>query len=207
MRYTGPRNRLSRREGIDLGLKTPGSKSHASLLKKINVLPGQHGTKGRRKTSEHARQLREKQKLRFTFGVTEKQLKTYFSVASKRKGNTGVLLSELLERRLDNVVYRLGYAPTRASARQLINHKHIKVDSQIVNIASYQVTENEVISFANESTKKIPAVEISLAKDDTFLPAWLEKEKNGNGKLTVAPTSEIIEKQINLRLVVEFYSR
>ncbi len=207
MRYTGPRNRLSRREGIDLGLKTPGSKSHASLLKKINVLPGQHGTKGRKKTSEHARQLREKQKLRFTFGVTASQLKNYFAVASKRKGNTGILLSELLERRLDNVVYRLGFAPTRAAARQLISHKHIKVNNRIVNIASFQVKEGEIIGFVKDESKKIPAVEISLAKDDTFLPTWLAKEKNDTGKLTVAPTSEIIEKQINLRLVVEFFSR
>jgi small subunit ribosomal protein S4 len=207
MRYTGPRNRLSRREGIDLGLKTPGSKSHASLLKKINVLPGQHGTKGRKKTSEHARQLREKQKLRFTFGVTASQLKNYFAVASKRKGNTGILLSELLERRLDNIVYRLGFAPTRAAARQLISHKHIQVNNRIVNIASYQVKEEEIIGFVKDASKKIPAVEISLAKDETFLPAWLAKEKNDTGKLTVAPTSEIIEKQINLRLVVEFFSR
>ena len=99
MRYTGPKNRISRRENLDLGMKTLGSKSQANLLKKINVMPGQHGTRLRRKLSEHSRQLREKQKLRFSFGLTEKQLKNYFAVASRRRGNTGVHLSELVERR------------------------------------------------------------------------------------------------------------
>lgn len=206
MRYTGPRNRLSRREGMDLGLKTLGSKAHASLLKKINVLPGQHGTKGKRKVSEYGRQVREKQKLRFMFSVTETQMKNYFKVASTRKGNTGVLLSELLERRLDNVVYRLGFAPTRAAARQLVSHKHFKVNGGVLNIASYQVKEGDTITFARDTSTKIPYIEESIAKADTILPAWMEV-KAKTGKLSAAPTSEIIEKQVNLRLVVEYYSR
>jgi small subunit ribosomal protein S4 len=206
MRYTGPKNRIARREGIDLGMKTPGSKSHAQLLKKMNVPPGQHGAKNRRKTSEHGKQLREKQKMRFIFGVTEKQMKNYFKVASRKKGNTGVMLSQLLEQRLDSIVHRLGLAPTRAAARQLISHKHIKVNDKMVSIASYQVPVGDTIGFVKDSTKSIPAVEASLAKKDSIIPSWLEKQDNG-GKLINTPNAEVVEKQINLRLVVEFYSR
>lgn len=206
MRYVGPRNRLARREGTDLGLKTTGSKSHASLLKRMNVLPGQHGARGRRKLSEHGRQLREKQKLRFTFGLTERQLKNYFSTASRKKGNTGLLLSQNLERRLDNVVYRLGLTPTRAAARQLISHKHIMVNDKKMSIASYVVKVGDRIGFIDEKTQKIPAVENILAKKDLIIPEWLERAES-SGKLIAEPTAEIIEKQVNLRLVVEFYSR
>lgn len=206
MRYTGPRNRISRREGMDLGLKTAGSKAQGSLLKKINVLPGQHGAKGRRKLSEYARQVREKQKLRYMFGVTEKQMKNYFQTASRKKGNTGVLLSELLERRLDNVVYRMGLAPTRAAARQLVSHKHIKVNNKVLNIAAYLVEEGDVITYAKDEATKIPYIEMNLAKKDMMIPEWFEV-KGTVGKLTSAPNSDIIEKQVNLRLVVEYYSR
>ena len=190
MRYTGPRNRLARRENIDLGLKTPGSKSHASLLKKINILPGQHGTKGRRKQSEHSRQLREKQKLRYSFDVTEKQLKKYFKIASRKRGNTAVFLSELLERRLDNVVYRLGFAPTRASARQLVSHGHISVNNKKVTIASFRVS----------------AIDVFRTQNEVILPEWLEQKKD-SGTMVGKPDSSLIDKQVNLRLVVEFYSR
>ena len=131
MRYTGARNRLSRREGIDLGLKTPGSKNHARLLKKLNVLPGQHGTRGRRKVSDYAKQLREKQRLRFMFGVTNSQLKKYFKNAIVKKGNTAYYLAQYLEQRLDNIVYRIGLAPTRPAARQLVTHGHIKVGDKV----------------------------------------------------------------------------
>ena len=206
MRYTGPKNRISRRENLDLGMKTLGSKSQANLLKKINVMPGQHGTRLRRKLSEHSRQLREKQKLRFSFGLTEKQLKNYFAVASRRRGNTGVHLSELVERRLDNVVYRLGFAPTRASARQLVTHGHFQIDKKIVDIASYSVKEGEVVSFAKEDSKKIPYVEAYMTNNETFLPEWLELKGN-TGVLVKAPDSSLIEKQLNLRLIIESYSR
>lgn len=206
MRYTGPRNRIARREGADLGLKTPGSKSHASLLKKMNVLPGQHGARGRRKMSEHARQLREKQKLRFTFGVNESQLKNYFGEASRKRGNTGLLLSQMLERRLDSVVYRLGFAPTRAAARQLITHKHIKVNDVIMRSPSYQVKIGDTVNFVKEATMKIPAVETAMGQKDALFPAWLQRD-GSKGQLVADPNSDIIEKQVNLRLVVEFYSR
>lgn len=206
MRYTGPKNRVARREAMDLGLKTPGSKSHANLLKKLNILPGQHGTRGRRKVSERGHQLRETQKLKFIFGLSAKQMKNYFRAAVKKTGNTPLFMSQFLERRLDNIVYRIGLAPTRAAARQLVSHKHIKVNDGIVNTASYQVKLGDVIAVAKEKTLKIPAVEKSLANTELILPLWLEK-KAALGKLIGEPTSEVIEKQINLRLVVEYYSR
>jgi small subunit ribosomal protein S4 len=206
MRYNGPRNRIARRENMDLGLKTPGSKSHASLLKKINVMPGQHGTQNRRKKSEYNRQLREKQKLRYSFGVTETVMKKYFGNASKKRGNTAVSLSEILERRIDNVVYRLGFAPTRPAARQLVSHGHIAVNGKKVSTASYQVSNDSVVTFAKEESKKIPYIDVYRTQSDLILPAWLELKKD-EGKLLTTPDSSLIEKQVNLRLVVEFYSR
>jgi small subunit ribosomal protein S4 len=206
MRYTGPKNRIARREAMDLGFKTVGTKSHALLLKKLNVPPGQHGGRGRRKTSEHSRQLREKQKLRYMFGITETKLSNYFKEAIKKPGNTASYLSQYLETRLDNVVFRLGLAPTRASSRQLVSHNHIKVNNRVVNVASYEVKVGDVISFADEKTLKIPMVEQSIARKDYIMPTWLEKQGVA-GKLSAEPNSEALEKQINLRLVIEFYSR
>lgn len=206
MRYTGPKNRVARREGMDLGLKTVGTKSHAKLLEKINVPPGQHGTRGRRKSSEHSKQLREKQKLRFTFGISETQLKSYFKKAINKPGNTGMYMAQYLEKRLDNLVYRLGFAPTRASARQLVSHKHIKINDKVLNVASYEVKVGDVLTFAKDKTQKIAAVEQSLAKKDYAVPAWLER-KGTVGKLNNEPESELLEQQFNMRLVIEFYSR
>jgi len=206
MRYTGPKNRLARQQMTDLGLKTPGSKSHARLLKKLNVTPGQHGLRTRRKFSEHAYQLKEKQKLRIMFGVNEGQLKRYFHTAVGKKGNTALFLSKLLEKRLDNLIFRLGFAPTRAAARQLVNHGHFKLNGKKISIPSCQVRVNDIITFSSDKTAKIPYVEQNLANKDLLLPTWLEK-KDLTGKLVMEPTAEEIEKQINLRLVIEFYSR
>lgn len=206
MRYTGPKNRLSRREGMDLGLKTPGSKSQARMLNKLNVLPGQHGVRRRRKVSERALQLREKQKLRFMFGISEKQLKNYFKKASEKKGNTALYLTQYLERRLDNIVYRLSLAPTRASARQLVTHGHVAINDKKLSIPSYQVVVGEKISFLKDKTAKIPYIEKTLTNKDVIYPAWLEKKAIA-GKLTAIPTNEEISKQINLRLIIEYYSR
>ena len=208
MRITTARNKLARREGTDLGLKTPGSKAHASLLRKLNILPGQHGTgtRRRRKQSERGKQLREKQKLRYMFGLSEKQLKNYFKKAVAMKGNSALNISQLLERRLDNVVYRLGVAPTRPSARQLVNHRHVKVNGEIVNVASYQVSDGDEVTFASEKSTKIPWVESALANKDLLIPGWLKKEDT-KGKFVAEPTSEEIEKQVDLRSVIEFYSR
>lgn len=206
MRYLGPKNRISRREGMDLELKTVGSKSHARLLKKLNVPPGQHGLRKRKKVSERGTQLREKQKLRFMFGITEKQLKNYFKKASLKRGNTALYLSQYLERRLDNIIYRLGFAPTRASARQLVTHGHIIINKKKVTIPSYQVSVSEELSFIDDKTTKIPYIENSLNNKDIILPSWLEKKAIA-GKLIMEPTQDIIAKQINLRLIIEYYSR
>ncbi|MBI4225963.1 30S ribosomal protein S4 [Candidatus Roizmanbacteria bacterium] len=206
MRYTGPKNKIARREGIDLGLKTPGSKSHERLLKRLNISPGQQGKRGRRKFSDHARQLREKQKLRYMFQLSEKQLKKYFNQAVIKKGNTALHLARFLEKRLDNVIFRAGIAPTRASARQLVTHGHIKLDDRIISIPSYQVKKDDIITFSNESVRKIPYIERMLENKDILLPNWIER-KATICKVVSEPISEEIEKQITLRLVIEHYSR
>lgn len=206
MRYTGPKNRISRREGVDLGLKTFGTKAQAKLVRKLNIAPGQHGVKGKKKSSDYARQIREKQKLKALFGITDKQLKNYFLKASTQKGNTAVYLIKLLEGRLDNVVYRLGFAPTRAAARQLVSHGHIALNGRRNTIASTNVLVGATVSFAKASTKDIPYIAAHLDNKDVVLPSWLEK-KGTTGTILAEPTGDDVDKLINTRLVVEFYSR
>ena len=133
-RYTGPKNRLARREGLDLGLKTTGTNAYNELLKRLKIPPGQHGQKGKRKPSDYAIQLREKQKVKRMYGLLERQFRKYFDEATRNVGNTGEALLERLETRLDNVIYRLGFAPTRAFARQMVTHGHVVVDGHKVNI-------------------------------------------------------------------------
>lgn len=205
MRYLGSKTKLSRKLGVDLGLKSTGSKSHLRLLKRLSVSPGQHGTQ-RKKITEFGLQLKEKQKLKFMFGVSEKQLKRYFKLASMKRGNTVVYLSQFLERRLDNIVYRLGFAPTRGSARQLVSHRHIKVNDKLVNIPSYQIKVGDVISFAKESSKEIDYIKKMLESRDYLLPEWLER-KGDIGKVVKEPKTTYIEKQVNLRLIIELFSR
>jgi small subunit ribosomal protein S4 len=207
MRYTGPKNRIARREGMDLGLKTLGSKSHEKLMRKISIIPGQHGgARKRSKVSDYGRQIREKQKLRAMFGITDKQMKNYFLKATALEGNTAVVLSEMLEMRLDNVVYRLGFAPTRAAARQLVNHGHIKLNDHKNSTASTIVRVNDAITFSNESTSKIVYIADSLANSQTIIPAWLTR-KDSSGIVGSRATIDDINKQLNMRLIVEFYSR
>lgn len=206
MRYTGPRNRLARRQGADLELKTIGSKSHSRLMRVLTVPPGQHGANKRRKTSEMARQLREKQKLKFMFGVNERQMENYFSKAKRTKGNTGKFLCQLLESRLDNVLYRAGFAPTRSAARQLVSHHHVTVNTKMISIASYSVRVNDVIAFRNPETLKIPHVDLALSRPDYVVPSWLKRE-GGTITVTATPDFGTLEKQVNLRLIIEFYSK
>ncbi len=206
MRMTGPRNRLARRVGSDLGLKTLGTKSHGSLLKKINIPPGQHGLKGKRKVSERGRQLTEKQKLRYTFALAEKQLKNYFKEAVSKKQNTALVLCRYLEHRLDNMVYRLGFSPTRAGARQLVSHGHVTINGKSIDIPSYHVEVNDVITIAGPRTLAMPVVKAMLEKKDVIFPVWLER-KGHVGKVVGEASAELIEKQVNLRQVIEYYSR
>lgn len=206
MRYTGPKNRLARREGLDLELKTFGSNNHGKLMRKLQVPPGEHGVNTRRKSSEHRKQLREKQKMRAMFDVNEKQLGNYFKKAKRTKGNTGVFLVEMLESRLDNVVYRSGFAPTRAAARQLVTHGHICVNGKMNSIPSYTSKAKDVVTFMREKTAKIPAIEGAMSRKDYVVPSWIARD---GAKATVLsiPTTDTIEKQINLRLIIEFYSK
>lgn len=204
-RYTGPKNRLARREGVDLGLKTVGSKSHASLLKRLNVPPGQHGSKGRRRLSDYGLQLREKQKVKRMYGVLERQFRRYFEHARKWRGNTGEKLLEFLERRLDNALYRLGLAPTRASARQLVSHGHVFVNGKKVTIPSYSICTDHVISLKTKAME-IPAVK-KIVEEKTFTPApWLTRQ-GPVGKVVRMPERADVKEGINEQLIVEHYSR
>lgn len=206
MRYTGPRNRLARREGIDLGLKTTGSKAQASLMRRLAVKPGQKPNARQGKQTEYAQQLREKQKLQRIYGLTEKQLRRYFNDANHMVGNTAFILIQLLESRLDNAVYRLGFAPTRASARQLVNHAHFTVNTKKSSIPSYRVKLGDVITFKNEKTSKIPYVAELIAMKDQALPEWLER-KALSGKVKDAPSLDALKEGVDLQAVIEFYSR
>lgn len=197
MRYTGPKDRLSRRENFDLFDK--GAK-----LTRLSVPPGVHGPKGTRKTSEYGRQLREKQKVKRMYGLTEKQFARYVAQAQKAKGNTGEALIQLLERRLDNVVYRLGFAPTRPSARQLVSHGHVLVDGEEVTIASYSAKEGQTISL-DTTAQNISEVKGVLAKERS-LAGWLEK-KAVVGRIKNLPKKEDVLESISEQDVIEFYSR
>ncbi len=200
-RYTGPKHKLCRAEGVALC----GS-SKCPVIKKNAGRPGQHGQRGRRKLSEYAIQLREKQKVKRMYGIFERQFKKYFNVASGKKAATGEVLLQMLETRLDNVVYRLNLASTRPQARQLVSHGHIQVNGKRVNIPSYNVKTADVISLspklANLDFVKKLAEETKGAK----LPSWLEK-KATVGKVVSQPKPEDQESDINERLIVEYYSR
>ncbi len=204
-RYTGPKNRLARRENLDLGGKTIGSKAHASLLKRLGVPPGMHGSKGRRKVSDFGAQLREKQKVKRLYGVLERQFRKAFDRAKKWKGNTGEKLLEFMERRLDNVVYRIGFAPTRAMARQLVSHGHVFVDGKKVSIPSYLVEAGQVITL-KQQTMEIPAVKTLLDEKSFHAPEWMER-KGPVGKVVRLPIRTDVTEDINEQLIVEHYSR
>ena len=197
-RYTGPKDRLSRREGFDLFGK--GAK-----LTRLTVPPGVHGPKGTRRRSEYGRQLREKQKAKRFYGLMERQFRRYVSQALKAKGNTGEKLMNLLEKRLDNIVYRLGFAPTRPAARQLVSHKHVLVDGKKVNIPSCQVKPGQIISLT-KTAMEMPTVKKLLSIKNPKVPEWLER-KAAVGKVKREPKREDIIEPIVEQDIVEFYSR
>ncbi|HLB60991.1 MAG TPA: 30S ribosomal protein S4 [Patescibacteria group bacterium] len=203
-RYTKAKNKLARREGEDLGLKTPGSKAHASLLRRMKIPPGQHGQKRSRKVSDYGKQLREKQKVRRIYGIIEQQFKRYYQEASKFHGVTGEALLAYLEQRLDNVIYRLGFAPTRAAARQLVRHGHIKVNDRRIDIPSYQVKLNDVVRLRDQALK-VPLVLKQLGEKQSA-PAWLTVKGNA-GKIISRPKRADIIEPIDEQLIVEYYSR
>lgn len=197
-RYTGPKDRLSRREGFDLFGK--GAK-----LTRLTVPPGVHGPKGVRRGTQYTRQLREKQKVKRLYGVMEKQFRKYVDRASRSKGNTGVELLTLLERRLDNTVFRLGFAATRPAARQLVSHRHVLIDGKKVSTPSYQVGLGETITLSPKALE-IPSTKRLLGEEDFKLPAWLAR-RAAVGKIVSLPKREHITEPIAEQDIVEFYSR
>lgn len=197
-RYTGPKDRLSRREGADLFGK--GAK-----LTRLNVFPGVHGPKGLTGNSQYGRQLREKQKVKRLYGILEAQFRKYVEIAFKSKGNTGEALVSLLERRLDNAVYRLGFAPSRPSARQIVSHGHVFVNGKRLNIPSYQVKVGDTVEIRGKIVSS-PEVRASLEKKDIKIPSWLGRQ-GAIGKVGTAPKREEISEPINEQDIVEFYSR
>lgn len=200
-RQIGPKQRLQRQIGEDLGLKTNALK----VARRLAVRPGQHGVKGHRgKVSNYGIQLKEKQKLKYIYGVMEKQLRATYNEASNNPAATGSAMLSFLERRLDNVVYRAGIAPTRASARQLVNHNHFTVNGKKMNIPSYRVRVGDVINMKGK-TSNIPQVKESI-EEERVVPAWLELK---NSQLTVVklPVRDDIAEKIEEQLIVEFYNR
>jgi len=197
-RYTGPKDRLSRREGVDLFGKGP-------KLTRINVIPGMHGLRPSRNPSYYGRQLREKQKVKRIYGVRERQFKKYIAQALKSKGNTVNILFSLLERRLDNVIYRLSFAGSRPAARQLVSHRHVLVNGQKVNIPSYQVKVGDVITLGAKALE-IPYIKKTFGEKNVKIPKWLER-KAAAGRVKAEPSFEDVTEPISAQDIIEFYSK
>ncbi|WP_347719650.1 30S ribosomal protein S4 [uncultured Alloprevotella sp.] len=199
-KYTGPKSRIARRFGEAIF-------GADKVLAKRNFPPGQHGNGRRRKSSEYGVMLAEKQKAKYTYGVLERQFRNMFDKAAATSGITGEILLQNLECRLDNVVYRLGIAPTRAAARQLVNHKHITVDGQVVNIASYSVKPGQIVA-VREKSKSLEVVADSLAGFNHSKYPWIEWDESvKGGKLLHMPERADIPENIKEQLIVELYSK
>ncbi|MCO1602678.1 MULTISPECIES: 30S ribosomal protein S4 [Desulfosporosinus] len=207
-RYTGPVCRLCRREGMKLFLKGERCYTGKCAIDRRAYAPGQHGQARAKKPTEYGLQLREKQKARRMYGVMEKQFRSYFDEAARRKGVTGENLLVLLERRLDNVVFHLGFASSRPEARQLVNHGHFTVNGKKVDIASYSVRAGEVIA-VKEGSKSSPRMKQLLENLGTrSVPGWLSLDANtAAGTVVALPTREDIQLPIQEHLIVEKYSR
>lgn len=199
-RYTGPKIKISRKFGEPvLGA--------GKALQKKNYPPGQHGRGRRRKQSEYAIQLAEKQKAKYLYGVLERQFAKTFDTASRKDGITGENLLKLLESRLDNTIYRLGVAPTRRAARQLVQHKHIVVNGEVVNIPSYTLTAGDIVG-VREKSKSLSAITESLASHSSKKFGWLEWDRTElTGKFIQAPTRDEIPENVKEQLIVELYSK
>ncbi|WP_026966235.1 30S ribosomal protein S4 [Algoriphagus terrigena] len=199
-RYTGPKAKISRRFGEAI-------EGHSKALQKKNHPPGQHGRGRRKKQSEYAIQLSEKQKAKYIYGVLERQFAKMFDIASRKSGITGETLLQLLEARLDNTVYRLGIAPTRRGARQLVSHKHVLVNGEVVNIPSYTLKPGDVVS-VRERSKSLEAITSSLAGKAANRYPWLEWDNASlTGKFVSVPGRDDIPENIKEQLIVELYSK
>ena len=199
-RYTGPKSKIARKLGEPIF-------GEDKVLTKKNYPPGQHGANRRRKLSEYGTQLRKKQKAKYTYGVLERQFRNYFKKAISSKGVTGEVLLQLLEARLDNVVYRLGIAPSRPAARQLVLHRHITVNGVVVNIASYSVQPGDIVA-VREKSKSLEVIQDCLAGFNHSKYPWIEWDENvKGGKLLHLPQREDIPENIQEQLIVELYSK
>lgn len=205
-RYIGPKCRLSRREGTDLFLKSRARPLDSKC--KLETPPGQHGARRQRRMSDYALQLREKQKLRRIYGVLERQFRNYYKKAAQRKGATGENLLKLLECRLDNVVFRMGFGSTRAEARQLVSHKAILVNGNPVNIPSYTVQADDVVA-VREKSRSQARIQDSLSVAEQYgFPEWVEVDATKmEGVFKSVPTRQELPPDINEQLVVELYSK
>ena len=206
-RYIGPTCKLARREGVDLELKSPARGIESKC--KLNQPPGQHGSSRRMRLSDYALQLREKQKVRRTYGILERQFRNYYKLAAQQKGATGENLLRLLESRLDNVVYRMGFAVTRAQARQMVSHKAIMVNGQTVNIPSYRVKPEDVVAVREKAKNQLRVKEaMALSQEMNLVPGWIEVDsKKLEGVFKTYPDRDQLSPDINENLIVELYSK
>ena len=205
-RYLGPKAKLSRREGTDLFLKS--ARRAIGDKAKFDSKPGQHGRTPGARTSDYGLQLREKQKVKRMYGILERQFRRYFEEADRRKGNTGANLLSLLESRLDNVVYRMGFGSTRAEARQMVSHKAITVNGNSVNIPSYLVKAGDVVAVREKSKKQNRVVEALQLAQQVGMPAWVEVSiDKAEGTFKSVPDRDQFGADINESLIVELYSR
>lgn len=205
-RYIGPKAKLARREGTDLFLKSARRTLDSKC--KAETKPGQHGAKSGARTSDYGLQLREKQKLKRMYGVLERQFRRYFAEADRQRGNTGEILVRLLEQRLDNVVYRMGFGSTRAEARQLVSHKAILLNGQTANVPSIQVKANDVVAIAEKSKKQVRIAESLQLAEQVGMPSWVAVDaKKMEGLFKTAPDRSDVAHDVNEHLIVELYSR
>ncbi|RQP26719.1 30S ribosomal protein S4 [Piscinibacter terrae] len=205
-RYLGPKAKLSRREGTDLFLKS--ARRAISDKAKFDSKPGQHGRTSGSRTSDFGLQLREKQKVKRMYGVLERQFRRYFAEAERRKGNTGSNLLTLLESRLDNVVYRMGFGSTRAEARQLVSHKSITVNGQVVNIASYLVKVGDTVAVREAAKKQLRIVDALKLAESVGMPGWVQVDASKmEGVFKKTPDRDEFGADIKEALIVELYSR
>ena len=205
-RYIGPKCKLSRRQGMDLGLKSRARPIESKC--QLEKPPGQHGDSRGRRLSDYALQLREKQKLRFIYGILERQFRNYYKKAARQKGATGENLLRLLECRLDNIVYRMGYGSTRSEARQLVSHKSISVNGRTVNIPSYQVAPEDIVAVRERAKKQVRIADSLAIAEQLGFPEWVEVDATKmEGRLKMAPARADLPADINESLVVELYSK
>ena len=206
-RYLGPTCKLARREGADLSLKSPARAIDSKC--KLDQRPGQHGNPRRAKLSDYATQLREKQKVKRIYGLLERQFRNYYKKASSRKGNTGETLLQLLETRLDNVVYRMGFAVTRAQARQLVSHRGVAVNGKVVNLPSFQVKAGDAVELTERARQQLRVKEaVTLFQDTDLVPSWVEVDPaKCTGVFKAVPDRADLPSDINEALIVELYSK